>query len=80
MITTAITDTGAAIDVRQALMDEKRKVRVFQKPTRTGISAVHRLSHHHQRAAPPAAVNPAAKARVNSTPSNARFPAWTSPA
>lgn len=30
-ITTAITDTGAAIDVRQALMDEKRKVRVFQK-------------------------------------------------
>lgn len=30
-ITTAITDTGAAIDVRQALMDEKRRVRVFQK-------------------------------------------------
>jgi hypothetical protein len=30
-IVTAITDTGAAIDVRQALLDEKRKVRVFQK-------------------------------------------------
>ena len=30
-ITTAITDTGAAIDVRQALMEEKRHVRVFQK-------------------------------------------------
>ena len=30
-IMTAITDTGAAIDVRQALMDEKRSVRVFQK-------------------------------------------------
>lgn len=30
-IITAITDTGAAIDVRQALMDEKREVRVFQK-------------------------------------------------
>jgi hypothetical protein len=30
-IITAITDTGAAIDVRQALLDEKRRVRVFQK-------------------------------------------------
>lgn len=30
-VMTAITDTGAAIDVRQALMDEKRNVRVFQK-------------------------------------------------
>ncbi len=30
-IITAITDTGAAIDVRQALLDEKRHVRVFQK-------------------------------------------------
>lgn len=30
-IVTAITDTGAAIDVRQALIDEKRRVRVFQK-------------------------------------------------
>jgi alginate O-acetyltransferase complex protein AlgJ len=30
-IMTAITDTGAAIDVRQPLIDEKRKVRVFQK-------------------------------------------------
>jgi hypothetical protein len=30
-IITAITDTGAAIDVRQALLDEKRNVRVFQK-------------------------------------------------
>ncbi|MBS1819697.1 MAG: hypothetical protein JSU08_17320 [Acidobacteria bacterium] len=30
-IFTAVSDTGAAIDVRQALMDEKRKVRVFQK-------------------------------------------------
>ena len=30
-IMTAITDTGAAIDVRQALIDEKRNVRVFQK-------------------------------------------------
>lgn len=30
-IVTAITDTGAAIDVRQALLDEKRRVRVFQK-------------------------------------------------
>jgi alginate O-acetyltransferase complex protein AlgJ len=30
-IMTAITDTGAAIDVRQALMDGKRHVRLFQK-------------------------------------------------
>ena len=30
-IMTAITDTGAAIDVRQALLDEKGKARVFQK-------------------------------------------------
>jgi hypothetical protein len=30
-IITAVTDTGAAIDVRQALLDEKRHVRVFQK-------------------------------------------------
>lgn len=30
-IVTAITDLGAAIDVRQALMDAKREVRVFQK-------------------------------------------------
>lgn len=30
-VITAITDTGAAIDVRQALLDEKRRVRVFQK-------------------------------------------------
>lgn len=30
-ILTAISDTGAGIDVRQALRDEKRNVRVFQK-------------------------------------------------
>ena len=30
-VMTGITDTGAAIDVRQALMDEKHRVRVFQK-------------------------------------------------
>ena len=30
-VVTAITDTGAAIDVRQALMAEKRNVRLFQK-------------------------------------------------
>jgi hypothetical protein len=30
-IMTAITDTGVAVDVRQALMEEKRRVRVFQK-------------------------------------------------